>query len=214
MIPDVGAAAPAFDLESDNGSRVALGDFDGQWLILYFYPRDNTPGCTVEAQDFTRIAPRLKKLGAVVVGVSKDSVKSHGSFRDKVKIGFRLLSDPDRVAHEAYGAWGTKTMYGKEIEGTLRSTFLVSPTGDVARVWKSVRVNGHADAVADAIAELTGVPPAKKPAKGPVAKAPAAKARAAKAPPAKALKAPKGAKPTSPKKPAKATPEKPKARRK
>jgi peroxiredoxin Q/BCP len=195
MIPDVGAAAPAFDLERDNGSRVALADFDGQWLILYFYPRDNTPGCTLEAQDFTRIAPRLKKLGATVVGVSKDSVKSHGSFRDKVKIGFRLLSDPGLVAHEAYGAWGTKTMYGKEIEGTLRSTFLVSPAGAIARVWRSVKVKGHADAVADAIAELTEAPPAKKAAKAPSAKKPPAK------PAAKAQGARK-------------TPEKPKARRK
>lgn len=205
MIPDVGAAAPAFDLESDNGSRVTLADFGGQWLILYFYPRDNTPGCTLEAQDFTRIAPRLKKLGAAVAGVSKDSVKSHGSFRDKVKIGFRLLSDPERVAHEAYGAWGTKTMYGKEIEGTLRSTFLVSPAGAVARVWRSVKVKGHADAVADAIAELTGAPAAKKAAQVPSAKKPGkkpvAKKTAAKKPSAKAQGARK-------------SPEEPKARRK
>jgi peroxiredoxin Q/BCP len=163
--PDVGAKAPAFALESDAAEPVKLGDFKGKWLVVYFYPRDNTPGCTREAQDFTAAAPRLRKLGAEVVGVSKDSVKSHGTFRDKIKIGFPLLSDPDLVAHKAYGAWGTKMMYGKSVEGTLRSTFLVAPDGTIARVWKSVKVNGHADAVVDAIEELGATAKAKKKAR-------------------------------------------------
>src|ERR1700759_2450243 len=109
----VGSKAPGFALESDAGKKTTLGDFAGQWLVLYFYPRDSTPGCTREAQEVTQAAPHLAKLDAAVVGVSKDSVKSHGSFRDKFKIGFPLLSDPDLTAHKAYGAWGKKMMYGK-----------------------------------------------------------------------------------------------------
>jgi peroxiredoxin Q/BCP len=207
MIPDVGAAAPAFDLESDDGSRRALSDFAGRWLVLYFYPRDNTPGCTREAAEFTAAAARLKKLGAEVVGVSRDSVKSHGSFRDKIKIGFRLLSDPGLVAHNAYGAWGKKTMYGKEIEGALRSTFLVSPDGKVARVWKSVRVDGHADAVVDAIAELSAGRKAATAAKPAPAKA--KKTATAK----KSAKTKASAKKAAHPGPKKATHGKPKARR-
>jgi thioredoxin-dependent peroxiredoxin len=185
MTADVGSTAPDFDLESDAGERVALEDFAGDWLVLYFYPRDNTPGCTREAQDFTKtVGPtgRLAKLGARVAGVSRDSVKTHGSFRDKIGIRFPLLSDPDLVAHQAYGAWGTKTMYGKTVEGTIRSTFLIDPGGRLARVWRSVRVDGHADAVADAIAELGGGATTSKPAKkAPAKKAPAKKALAKKA---------------------------------
>jgi thioredoxin-dependent peroxiredoxin len=161
----VGAEASDFALESDAGTRTTLGDFEGKWLVVYFYPRDNTPGCTREAQDFTAAVPALRKLGGVVIGVSKDSVKSHCTFRDKIKIGFPLLSDPDLVAHKAYGAWGKKMMYGKTIEGTLRSTFLVAPDGTVARIWRSVKVDGHAEAVLDAIRELgKATPDAKKPA--------------------------------------------------
>lgn len=176
MTADVGAAAPEFDLESDAGTRVRLGDFEGEWLVLYFYPRDNTPGCTREAQDFTQAMARLRKLGARVVGVSKDSINSHGTFRDKIAIGFPLLSDPDLVAHKSYGAWGKKVMYGKHIDGTLRSTFLIAPNGRVAQVWRSVRVDGHAGAVVDAlIAATTGH---AQPADGPGDGRPAAKAGA------------------------------------
>jgi peroxiredoxin Q/BCP len=148
--------APKFVLESDQGTRVSLDDFAGKWLIVYFYPRDNTPGCTREAADFTKAAPALKKLGAEVVGISKDSVKSHCGFRDKMGISFRLLSDPDLAAHKAYGAWGTKNMYGKKVEGTIRSTFLVSPEGKIARTWKSVKVDGHAERVIEALREAKG----------------------------------------------------------
>jgi peroxiredoxin Q/BCP len=175
ITPLVGAHAPDFALESDGGARTTLGDFQGKWLVLYFYPRDNTPGCTREAQDFTEAATRLGKLGAQVVGVSKDSIKSHGTFRDKIKIGFPLLSDPDRVAHRAYGAWGKKMMYGKTIEGTLRSTFLIAPDGAVARIWKSVKVDGHAEAVVEAIRELRS--PESAPKVRPKAKKTATKAK-------------------------------------
>jgi len=151
-----GEPAPKFELESDQGKRVSLGDLRaaGKWLVLYFYPKDNTPGCTREAQDFTKAAARLKKLGAEVAGVSKDSVVTHCGFRDKIGIGFRLLSDPDLTVHRAYGAWGPKLMYGKKVEGTIRSTFLVSPDGKVARVWRSVKVDGHVDKVIEALSEL------------------------------------------------------------
>jgi peroxiredoxin Q/BCP len=171
MSVQVGAPAPKFDLEADDGERRSLLDFKGKWLVLYFYPRDNTPGCTREAQDFSAAGARLRKLGAEVVGVSKDSVKSHCGFRDKYDIRFPLLSDPDLVAHKAYGAWGTKVMYGKSVEGTLRSTFLVAPDGTVAQIWKSVKVDGHADKVIAALSE-----------------APAAKGSAAKKPPSGAKK--------------------------
>jgi peroxiredoxin Q/BCP len=167
MTADVGAPAPDFDLESDAGTRVRLGDFEGEWLVLYFYPRDSTPGCTREAQAFTEARARLRKLGARVAGVSKDSVKSHCSFRDKFAIGFPLLSDPELIAHEAYGAWGKKVMYGKHIEGTLRSTFLIAPNGRIAEAWRNVRVDGHADAVIAALTQARsgGAKPATKAAK-------------------------------------------------
>jgi peroxiredoxin Q/BCP len=149
-----GSAIPEFDLESDDGKRVTSRDFAGKWLIVYFYPKDNTPGCTREAQEFTQAAPRLKKLGAEVVGVSRDSIKSHCGFKEKIGIGFRLLSDPDLKMHRAYGAWGKKVMYGKEVEGVLRSTFLVAPDGKLVRVWRSVKVDGHVDKVLAALQEL------------------------------------------------------------
>jgi peroxiredoxin Q/BCP len=150
------ATAPAFDLESDQGERVSLRDFRGKWLVLYFYPRDNTPGCTREAQGFSAAAAALKKLGAEVVGVSKDSVASHCGFRDKFGLKFRLLSDPELEAHKAFGAWGTKTMYGKKVQGTIRSTFLISPEGAIARSWSGVKVDGHVDAVIGALREAQG----------------------------------------------------------
>jgi thioredoxin-dependent peroxiredoxin len=152
--PAEGAPAPKFDLETDEGGRATSKDFAGKWLVLYFYPRDNTPGCTREAQDFTKAASRLKKLGAEVAGVSKDSAQSHAGFKEKIGIGFRLLSDPSLEAHRAFGAWGKKVMYGKEVEGVIRSTFLVAPDGTLARSWSGVKVDGHVDKVIAALEEL------------------------------------------------------------
>jgi peroxiredoxin Q/BCP len=152
MSVQVGSPAPDFALDSDSGKLVSLSDFEGSWLVLYFYPRDNTPGCTREAQDFSGATARLRSLGAAVVGVSRDSVKSHCGFRDKIGIRFPLLSDPELEAHRAYGAWGTKTMYGKKVEGTIRSTFLIAPDGTIANVWTGVKVDGHVDKVMAAIA--------------------------------------------------------------
>lgn len=151
MSLEEGSKAPKFKLPSDGGDAVALADYAGKWLVLYFYPRDNTPGCTREAQEFTRSVARLKKLGAEVAGVSKDSVTSHCGFRDKYGIKFPLLSDTDLTVHKAFGAYGTKVMYGKKVEGVIRSTFLVSPEAKVAKAWRGVKVDGHADKVLAAI---------------------------------------------------------------
>lgn len=152
-----GDKAPSFDLASDEGGNVSLRDFAGKALVLYFYPRDNTPGCTREAQAFTAARRAIEKAGGAVVGVSRDSLKSHQSFRDKCKLGITLLSDPDLAVHKAYGAWGEKTMYGKKIEGVLRSTFIVKD-GKIAKAFPNVKVDGHADAVLAALGELSGAP--------------------------------------------------------
>jgi peroxiredoxin Q/BCP len=146
-----GAKAPAFSLESDDGGKVSLADLKGKKVVLYFYPRDNTPGCTLEAQGFRDAAALLKKKGAVVLGVSRDSIKSHCKFRDDHKLNFRLLSDPDAKAIKAYGAWGEKNMYGKKTEGILRTTVVIDEDGKVAKVFPKVKVAGHVDAVLAAL---------------------------------------------------------------
>jgi peroxiredoxin Q/BCP len=151
-----GSKAPAFRLPSDAGTDVSLADYAGRWVVVYFYPRDSTPGCTREAIAFRDAAKQLAKRGAVVLGISRDSIASHCRFRDAQKLTFPLLSDPDASVHGAYGAYGEKTMYGKKIVGALRTTVLVRPDGTVGRVFPSVKVDGHADAVIAAIDELSG----------------------------------------------------------
>lgn len=171
MSVNVGELAPDFELDCDDGQRISLGNYAGGWLVLYFYPRDNTPGCTREAEGFSAAVANLEALGAAVVGVSRDSVKTHCTFRDKVGITFPLLSDPDLTVHKAYGAWGSKTMYGKKVEGTIRSTFLVDPDGRVAKAWGGVKVDGHVAKVMAALVEQTGkvagTPPKKASKKAP-----------------------------------------------
>lgn len=158
-----GDKAPNFALETDSGERVTLEDYAGKKLVLFFYPKDSTPGCTREAQAFSAARRAIEKAGGAVLGVSRDSVKSHCSFRDKYGLTVPLASDPDRTVHEAYGAWGEKTMYGRKVQGCIRSTFIVDG-GRIARVFPSVKVDGHADAVLAALAELGGgkAAPAKK----------------------------------------------------
>jgi peroxiredoxin Q/BCP len=196
-----GDKAPPFNLESDAGGRVTLRDFADRTLVLYFYPRDSTPGCTREAQAFTAARRAIETAGGAVVGVSRDSLKSHQTFRQKCGLDITLLSDPDLSVHKAYGAWGEKTMYGKKIEGVLRSTFLVHG-GRVARVFPNVKVDGHADAVLQAIGELSSGGPSSKripsrppPAKGApnMKKAPSKNAPAPKKAPSKNAPAPKKA---------------------
>jgi peroxiredoxin Q/BCP len=151
---EVGKKAPAFTLESSDGGKVKLAGLAGKIVVVYFYPRDNTPGCTLEAQAFRDAMPVLEKLGATVLGVSKDSIASHCRFRDKYKLSFRLLTDPDGEVMEAYGAWGEKVLYGKRMKGIIRSTVLVDKSGKVARHWPKVSVKGHVDDVVAAVKEL------------------------------------------------------------
>jgi peroxiredoxin Q/BCP len=148
-----GQRAPSFALESADGKTVKLADYAGKPLVVYFYPRDDTPGCTREAQGFNLALAKLAKLGASVVGISKDSTASHCKFRDKYGLKFPLLSDPDLDAIKKFGAWGEKNMYGKKSMGIVRTTVVVGADGKVKKVWRKVKVDGHVDAVLDALAE-------------------------------------------------------------
>lgn len=152
----VGDKAPDFDLVGDDGARVTRDAFKGRFLVLYFYPKDDTPGCTVEAKDFSAALAQFRALGAEVVGVSRDSTKRHKSFCEKHALTIRLLSDEDAATHRAWGAWGEKTMYGRTTEGCIRSTFLIDPEGRVRAVWSPVKVPGHAAAVLDALRTAKG----------------------------------------------------------
>lgn len=134
-----GKKAPAFSLEGSDGKKHSLEDYKGKTVVLYFYPKDNTPGCTKEACGFRDLMPNLKKSGAVVLGVSKDSIPSHNKFVESFKLPFVLLSDPKTEVMKKYGAWGRKMMYGKEVEGTIRSTVVIGPKGDVVKHWPVVK---------------------------------------------------------------------------
>ena len=149
-----GKKAPAFDLPSSEGDNVKLSKLAGKIVVLYFYPKDNTPGCTLEAQEFRDAVPALKKLGAIVLGVSKDSIASHCKFRDKYELNFPLLTDADGAVMEKYGAWGEKVLYGKKMLGVIRSTVIIDKDGKVARHFPKVSVKGHVDAVVDAVRDL------------------------------------------------------------
>lgn len=144
-----GAAAPDFDLETPDG-RVKLSDFAGKTLVLYFYPKDDTPGCTKEAQAFTDLAGEFAKAGAAVVGVSKDSVAAHRKFAGKYGLGVILGSDPEGAVVEAYGSWVEKSMYGRQYMGIDRSTFLIR-AGRLEKIWRKVKVPGHAAEVLQAV---------------------------------------------------------------
>ena len=148
-----GDAAPDFDLPSDGGGQVRLADFKGKKLVLYFYPTDDPSGCTSEAQAFTAAADDFKKAGAVVVGVSKDSVKSHDKFKAKYELNFPLGSDAEGKAVEAYGVWVEKSMYGRKYMGIERATYLIDGAGRIAKVWRKVKVTGHAAEVLKAVGE-------------------------------------------------------------
>ena len=149
-----GAAAPDFDLPRDGGGSVSLTDFAGKKLVLFFYPRADTPGCTREASDFTRLKNEFAASGAEVVGISADTVKAQESFRNKHQLSVPLVSDPAHQMLEAYGAWGEKSMYGRTFMGIIRTTVLVDSSGKVARIWRHVKVDGHAEAVLEAVRSL------------------------------------------------------------
>lgn len=148
--PSIGSLAPDFTLMADDGTEFQLSSQKGRAVVLFFYPKDNTSGCTVENQDFSERYAAFKELGTIVVGVSPDSVAVHSSFREKYNLAAPLLSDPDHVALSAYGAWGEKSNYGKKYMGVIRSTYLIDQNGMIARYWKVSRVKGHADAVLEA----------------------------------------------------------------
>jgi thioredoxin-dependent peroxiredoxin len=142
-----GEKAPPFQLPRDDGTTVSLGDFAGQKLVLFFYPRADTPGCTREAIDFTRLKDAFAAAGTAVVGISGDAPRAQEAFRNKHQLAVPLASDEQHAMLEAYGAWGEKSMYGRTFKGILRSTVLIGADGKVIKVWRNVRVDGHADEV-------------------------------------------------------------------
>ena len=152
-IPKEGAKAPDFKLKASNGKEVSLGDYKGKRVVLYFYPKDDTPGCTVEACGFRDRIAGFEKGSAVVLGVSPDSVESHNKFIDKFKLPFALLSDPDHKVAEKYGVWVEKSMYGKKYMGIARTTFVIDADGRVARVFEKVKPEGHNDEILEALRE-------------------------------------------------------------
>ncbi len=148
-----GEPAPNFKLKDHKGNVVELKDLKGKYVVLYFYPKDDTPGCTIEAKGFQALLPQFHKKNAVVLGVSPDPAESHCAFADKYGLAFHLLSDEDHKVAETYEAWGEKNMYGKKSFGIIRSTFLISPDGKVMKVWRKVSPDGHAEEVLASIPE-------------------------------------------------------------
>lgn len=146
-----GAEAPAFDMATAGGGRVSRDDLKGQWVVLYFYPKADTPGCTNESKDFSALKTAFGRVNAVVVGVSKDPVKKLDRFRDKHELNVTLASDDGGDVCERYGVWGEKTLYGRKFMGIERTTFLIGPDGTIRRIWRKVKVPGHAQAVLDAV---------------------------------------------------------------
>jgi peroxiredoxin Q/BCP len=146
-----GKKIPEIPLALSSGRTAALSDFKGQWLVLYFYPKDSTPGCTTEGIDFNALLPKFKKLGATVLGVSRDSLKSHQNFCAKQGFKFDLVSDADETLCNAFGVIKEKKLYGREYIGIERSTFLIDPTGVISQSWRPVKVPGHAQAVLGAL---------------------------------------------------------------
>lgn len=142
-----------FTLKNQEGKDVSLEDFYGHWLILYFYPQDDTPGCTTEAYDFSQLSSTVK--GIQIIGISPDSPTSHKHFIDKYQLKVSLLSDPNKEVMKAYEAWGIKKNYGREYEGVIRSTFLINPKGEIVYSWKNVKAKGHAQKVIQKFADLS-----------------------------------------------------------
>ena len=152
----VGDMAPDFCLLDMDNERMCLADFRGKWVVLYFYPKDNTPGCTMEAVYFTRALDKFEELNTVILGVSADSVESHCRFAEKHDLRVNLLSDVQHEALEKYGVWQPKKLFGRELLGAVRSTFLIDPQGRIAHMWPRVKVQGHVEEVKSKIEELQG----------------------------------------------------------
>jgi peroxiredoxin Q/BCP len=149
-----GGKAPGFKLPDQDGTLVSLSDYEGKWVVLYFYPKDDTPGCTTEACEFTAGIADFKGLSAEVLGCSPDSPETHRKFISKYDLGVRLLSDPDHGVMEIYGAWGEKNLYGRVTVGVIRSTVIIDPEGRVAHRWKRVKARGHAEKVRERLQKL------------------------------------------------------------
>ena len=151
----IGDFAPDFAAIDRQSKSISLQDFKSQWLVLYFYPKDNTPGCTTQAIEFTEKLPQFQALNTQIVGISPDSIASHGKFITKHNLEIILLSDPEHQIAETYGVWQLKKFMGKEYMGIVRSTFLLDPSGKITQIWSNVRVKNHVDAVLDAVKQLT-----------------------------------------------------------
>jgi peroxiredoxin Q/BCP len=151
---EIGQAAPLFAVQSDEGNEIELSELKGKNVVLYFYPKDDTPGCTIEAQDFTKKIKEFEKLDCIVLGVSKDSAKDHCKFIEKYNLAFNLLVDEDAALCKEYGVIKEKSMFGKKYLGIDRTTFLIDKMGKIARIWNSVKVNGHVEEVLKELAKL------------------------------------------------------------
>lgn len=151
---DIGDAAPDFDLPTDDGRSLRLSDLRGRMVVLFFYPKDDTSGCTAEAIAFNRLKPRFEALEATIVGVSPDGVPSHAAFKRKHDLDLTLAADATRAALEAYGVWREKSMYGRKFMGVERTTAIIGPDGRVARLWRKVKVPGHAEEALRAVETL------------------------------------------------------------
>jgi len=150
----IGDKAPEFCLTETSGSEICLKDYHGKWVVIYFYPKDNTKGCTLEAIDFTQSLDDFEKMNAIVLGISPDSIKSHQKFTDKHELKVQLLSDENQKVLEKYGVWQEKSMYGKKYFGVVRSTILVNPEGKIAEIWEKVQVKDHVENVKQKLKEL------------------------------------------------------------
>ncbi len=153
---EVGNKAPEFCLPNQDEVEICLRDLEGKWVVLYFYPKDNTPGCTTEACDFTEALPSFEGLNAVVLGISPDSPKKHRNFIEKKDLQITLLADEEKEVLQKYGVWQLKKMYGREYMGVVRSTFLISPEGKIEAIWEKVRVKGHVQEVKETLEKLKG----------------------------------------------------------
>lgn len=151
---EIGQKAPEFELQGEEGKTLKLAELRGKPVVVYFYPQDDTETCTAEAIEFSRLKPEFGRFGAAVIGISPDTQKSHRKFRDKYGLTVELASDENRKTIEAYGLWGEKTTFGRTYMGVERATFLIDKHGRIARIWRKVRVKGHADAVLEAVKAL------------------------------------------------------------
>jgi len=152
----IGEQAPDFSLKDQDDSSITLESLAGKWVVLYFYPKDNTSGCTVEALEFSALKGDFEKIDTLILGISPDSVKSHRGFIEKKELTVRLLSDPEHQVIESFGAWQLKKNYGREYYGVMRSTVLIDPSGNIAFHWPKVKAKGHARVVLEKVAELHG----------------------------------------------------------